>query len=199
MRILRSALVIATAMAACANAFGQTAPQAEPTQIAKPYYLRPIEVEVSGDVYIDIAANFDAVPAFLNYRGESYLVFTPLAFESLDALRKTNAARNTTVQFGDVIALAKVREIENFIAQLYDVDGLLGSAIQNSLTLAKAGNDLIQRRDLTAFGIPSGMSSLERYQFFQDQLNDPIAELDNRLERGGIIFETVRIRRSHIK
>lgn len=183
-----------TLAAALATPVQAQPPEADKHAVTKPRFERGVAVKVSGSPYVDIAANFGAIPATLNYRGKSYLVFTPLPFTSLSDLRAQTAARNTTVQFGNGVDLETVRRIENFVSQLYGADALLDSAIENSLILTKAGDELAQQRDLASFGVPSGLSTISRYRFFQTQMNEPIADLDNRQRRGGVVFETVRIR-----
>lgn len=173
-------------------AFAQAHVESDPS--SKPHSWRSVEVKVSGSAYVDIAANFDAVPAFINQSGESYLVFTHYRFTSLADARRDMTGRNTTGQFGDTVSLDTVRGIENFVAQIYGEDVLLVSAIRNSLVLAKAGDVISQQQDLASFGHPLGMSTIRRYRYIQDQFNDLLGEMNNRERRGGIIFETVRIK-----
>lgn len=161
---------------------------------SKPHAWRGVEVKVSGSAYVDIAANFDAVPAFINQSGESHLVFTTYTFTSLADARRDMMGRNTTVQYGDTASLDTVRGIENFVAQIYGENVLLVSAIHNTFVLAKAGDVQSQQQDLASFGHPLGMSTIRRYRYIQDQFNDPFAELNNRERRGGTVFETVVIR-----
>lgn len=171
----------------------QTGPNTLPL-IDQPLYAAQ-DVKVSGSVYVDIAVNYGAVPSILNYRGESYFVFTPIAFSDLDTLRRDMRGRNITAQFDEVIDLKTVREIETFIQQVYGSSADLDHAVQNSLLLVSAGNRQRRQSALSALGQPSGFSTIERYRFFEEQLNEPIAALNNREEDGGVVFETIRILR----